>query len=271
MTDRLWSPHDGGSSGLGISKIIQTVKCAKQAKWDSEAQKIGAENSFSSSVIWVGSMVHQLLQCYYTGITPHFELDENDRTSLQNAQDKAWKVFRRYRADFPADEWGRIVECEVDHNNLKPFFMPAGMTYSCKFDLIVKPTVKACKNLQKTRAVPLMAGTYYLVDHKTAGSFAPGWEDKYYESLQFVAYAEAFKLMWPKRIFGGTIVNVIGTGATKKHETLLVQPPTINMRARLVRLLGFYKANKRYPMGNPTECMSYGKKCFWLHNGCEGF
>ena len=152
MSNPLWSPHSGGSRGVGITTIMKTLECPNRARLDAFC---GAKTSMDTVEVWTGSLVHRLLEFYYGGNKIHMEIpSEFASAELHQAHNKAWKIFRTYRGRYAPDEFGKPLEIEGEYpKNEKQAKKLNAITedFSCKLDMVVKPTMSACEKLLQSR------------------------------------------------------------------------------------------------------------------------
>ena len=268
---QLWNPFGGGSHKRGITSFMKGCECGRKVALDRAAAKSGQPTSMSTGPVLVGSALHELLHRYYGKMPFEFEVNRDLPIEAQTALHKAWEIFRWYRTQYKSTEFGKPVELEVSHpiNKREENVLRAiDPDFSCRFDMIIKPSERVCDRLIHARGIFLQPEHYYIVDHKSTG-YVSKWKAKTYRyNIQFAAYAWAFKLLWPKREFGGVLVNCISTGTTRTAVTFLVEDLAQEDFECVSRVIRTARANEDEP--NPAACC-FPNLCPWLGNGCKRY
>jgi hypothetical protein len=257
-----------GSGSKGITTILRCLKeCPAEVRLEQAHPEVTGRLDANEDIM-CGTLVHRKLEAYYSK-RPLVEPIQ-DLAQIKRVEARADLIYAHYIAKHPRHEFGRIIECEVPHsggvlNKIYP-------GYSCKYDLVPKPTQAVCNNMQIANAYQLRPDRYYIVDHKVVGWFPPRWETPYENSIQQHTYMAAFKLLWPRRKLGGCIVNCISRGKTPEVRRLLVEPDKYMQR---VCHHAWIHGNAAYNRGvcNPTHCFQYRRDgisvCPFLGSHCD--
>ena len=194
----------GGSGRLGITTTTTLFECPRKFEL---TQRHGSKPNVA---MMRGSIGHLFLEHFYAQKElPTVSVDPDDEWADEWA--KMWKCFRWYRGKFDPREFGkprgvedRYPRTEAHENALNRCIYP---DYSLAMDLVVLPTERQIERLNRTHDVVLLPGLWYIVDHKFTTHFSREWIlDKVY-SFQMRTYETAFKALFPKRPFGGCIIN----------------------------------------------------------------
>ena len=248
-----------GSGRKGITTILRCLReCPAEVRFEQSTNLPGRLDN--SEAIQVGTLCHRMLQEYYSGepvVHKVVPFEETKEVSMQ-----AERLFAYYAANCPRDEFGEVVGVEEEHPKdsreaqLLSHWIYEG--YSCKFDLVIKATEESAAYQADKYGLFLDPGKYYVVDHKFISWFCVGWDDPYMHSIQQTTYCNAFNVIYPDRILGGSIINAVSKGKYPHINRLSLMPTEDdNLVAEYAWELGLKKYEEGHP--NPEHCWHYSK------------
>ena len=216
------SVKKGGSGPLGITSTLQLFECPRKFTL---VQKYGSKSNVN---MMRGSIMHLLLEYFYRGEPlPTIDFDPNSEWTAE--WDRMWACFRWYRGKYEPREFGKPkgVESRYPQNEKQQALLNNALYpgFSCAFDLDIKPTAKQIEKLNAAHDVVLFPGFWYLLDHKCTAHFSNEWFlDKKY-SYQMRTYEAAYRTLFPKRKFGGILINGINWSSPSYGRRLMLLPP----------------------------------------------
>lgn len=283
----------GTGTPYGISNYRQLAfgcgkKVSLRTAWENQT---GA----AAGNLGIGSITHAFLEMYYTPENdPNFQASAVRFESVrgdpeEEARLEAERIFRAYRARFPAGELGnnRYVEHYlpqgkdgteiVDHDELVNLWAPVvefvGLPYTARLDMVIRVTPTDCKRIKKTRGLNLKPG-HYLIDYKTAAWHSAHMENVYRRDVQFIAYHRAWNYLYPTKRLNGTIVIMLTK--TKRPDQISLLIPAPNAADYKILRHTMTLARERLEEGkfsaNPDRCHDYFRTCDFLLDGqCKRF
>lgn len=272
-------------SGTGITYWLKWADCPERAYLDELAADNCEPTSMESEATKKGTILHAFLELYYkrgVGLpfevgAVHFQTMRGDASNEdEEARIDAERLFRAYRARFPANELGKIVAIEklvpvIGDNAMKARIEKAvGIApYTMKPDLVIKLSKRDCERLKRTRSIDLKPG-FYLVDHKSDNS---RWGiEKYLETHQFTAYFLAWEAAFGVKL-QGVLVNIVFTTKIPDFLTILVPPPSpVRIKSLHHQLASIAFLREHMPRWKNTNRCLFPKPClFHVNKVCRKY
>lgn len=274
----------GGGSGFGISFWKNWMGCEKKALYlerISEAVRNGerAPSLPPKKALITGTVAHGFLELYYrlavknakkalqlNTVAISFVDDAGDPLDVaEDARLQGERLFRAYRAVYPPDEIGEIVEVESLYKGKVVESAVQCSPFTFKPDLVIHLDKAACKRLKKTRYLNDLLPGYYIVDHKTAteNEFT---DAMFKDEVQFSAYNLGWQWSHPKKELKGTLVNILGKGKRPEFRTIFIEFPNPGKVDTLHTFLSIAQERRQralatYPYPNITHCYDYRQQC----------
>ncbi len=244
--------------------------CAKRALLKKESASSSPAESSGSRYAEIGSFYHYFRALYEQ--QESFECNDVIRLDpglgLEPALDTAIAMFRAWRGRHKPGYFGEplavedlIPDCEATR---KATALP---NFTCRPDLVTYMSARVAKKFA-------VAPGYWLIDYKTCASANEFSARQYINSLQLIAYEEAWNATHPGMDIQGKIVQLCERGG--KFQTYdLVLGPNGAVQKKMLRALavrvGLTLTNKSLQVANPERCYDYGHKCQYLGTECHQF
>lgn len=269
-------PDAEGGSGKGCSYWTSFLECPRAYQLDRRAERsslpvindgpapVGSSGGYPAGYdSSVGSLVHKLLEIYYTNSQEDYVLEFIDGPE-NPAWEEALKIFSAYRDLYPPTELGEVIAAEqlFRSTNQDLFGVPE---FTGKLDLIVKIDDEAAEILMDTRPwLGFLDPGIYIVDHKTKKQKKKTLRSEARWSLQFTAYQMLYQERFPDLPLQGLIGNYIfrhkEPTPDRSYKSFWFPPPDKRRQRWAKRILSkCYQMKQQFgeDYANPAWCFIY--------------
>jgi hypothetical protein len=203
---------DTGGSGKGVSYYRSGSLCPKRVLLDEQLRaEQGTQTYGGKFAADVGTITHELLRLYHTGIND--VVIELGDYNLSDEVAEAERLFRGYTKHFSANVWGQVLGAEVqcpandaEKAKLASFFY---QELTARFDMVVRMSQEDVECWHQAGFIDLPGPGVYIVDHKTMARKESNLQLDYQTSDQFLAYPAMWDLLHPEEPCLGMIANCL--------------------------------------------------------------